>query len=88
MFVLKVVNVIRRNLYPWCEIVLGSLVMGLSILCVMLALEYLVTGTFGAAREYAAIASAITLALTYLQGRRFYSRRQSTLQPNRAPKQI
>ena len=42
----------------------------------MLALEYLVTGNFGAAREYFAIALFITLGLVIMHWRRYRMRPQ------------
>ncbi len=60
----------------WLEFCTTTALMGVSALIAMLALEYLVTGKFGAAREYVAIALCITLGLVIMHGRRFRMRQQ------------
>ena len=60
----------------WLEFCTSTALMGLSALIAMLALEYLVTGTFGAAREYFGIALFITLGLVIMHWRRYRMRPQ------------
>ena len=62
----------------WLEILTTSVLPGFTALIGMLALEYLVTGSFDAAKAYLLIAFTITCGLVILQWCRYRSRRQGS----------